>query len=197
MAWLPRHFCATVACSMGLAESPATTKRLVSGKSTWISRADGPRVGLTASRNGKIPGSLISASLPNGKRLVFLKGNPQGDVYVGDLDQNGKVLTAQRRLTLNDLDEEPSDWTPDCKSVLFYSNRNGTYDIFRQSLDETTAQTLVENKRVKTRPRMSPDGNWVLYYDPPGNARIERLRISRVPLAGGPTLKPSWKNWAF
>jgi Tol biopolymer transport system component len=34
---------------------------------------------------------------------------------------------------------------------------------------------------------MSPDGNWVLYYDPPGNARIERLRISRVPLAGGPT----------
>jgi len=123
----------------------------------------------------------------DGKRLVFLKGNPQGDVYVGDLEQSGKSLNAPRRLTLNDLDDEPSDWTPDSRSVLFHSNRNGTYDIYRQSIDETTAQALVENKRVKTRPRMSPDGNWVLYYDPPGNARIERLRISRVPLAGGPT----------
>jgi hypothetical protein len=35
---------------------------------------------------------------------------------------------------------------------------------------------------------MSPDGNWVLYYDPPEiNGRNERVRISRVPLVGGPT----------
>jgi DNA-binding winged helix-turn-helix (wHTH) protein/Tol biopolymer transport system component len=131
--------------------------------------------------------SDLSASA-DGKRVVFLKGNPQGDVYVGDLEQNGKVLTAPRRLTLNDRDDQPSDWTPDSKSVLFFSNRNGTYDIFRQSIDETTAQALVENKRYKTRPRMSPDGNWVLYYDPPGITNWnERVRIARVPLAGGPT----------
>jgi len=124
----------------------------------------------------------------DGKRLVLLKGNPQGDVYVGNLEQNGKALTAPRRLTLDDLDDQPSDWTPDSKSVLFFSNRNGTYDIFRQSIDETTAQALVENKRNKIRPRMSPDGNWVLYYDPPGiNSWNERVRIARVPLAGGPT----------
>ena len=147
-------------------------------------RAAGGTHAFTQWKNTRISDLSVTS---DGKRLVFLKGNPQGDVYVGDLDQHGKVLTAQRRLTLNDLDDEPSDWTPDSKSVLFYSNRNGAYDIFRQSLDETAAQALVENKRVKTRPRMSPDGNWVLYYDPPGNARIERLRISRVPLAGGPT----------
>ena len=124
----------------------------------------------------------------DGKRVVFLKGNPQGDVYVGDLEQNGKALTAPHRLTLNDRDDQPSDWTPDSKSVLFFSNRNGTYDIFRQSIDETTAQALVENKRYKIRPRMSPDGNWALYYDPPGiNNWNERVRIARVPLAGGPT----------
>jgi Tol biopolymer transport system component len=124
----------------------------------------------------------------DGKRLVFLKGNPQGDVYVGNLEQNGKVLNALRRLTLDDRDDEPSGWTPDSKSVLFYSNRNGTYDIFRQSIDEPTAQALVENKRYKTRPRMSPDGKWVLYYDPPGiHGWNERVRIARVLLAGGPT----------
>ena len=124
----------------------------------------------------------------DGKRLVFLKGAAQGDVYVGNLEQNGKALTVPRRLTLDDLDDQPSDWTPDSKSVLFFSNRNGTYDIFRQPIDETTARALVENKRYKIRPRMSPDGNWVLYYDPPGiNNWNERVRIARVPLAGGPT----------
>jgi len=124
----------------------------------------------------------------DGKRVVFLKGNPQGDVYVGNLEQNGHTLTSSRRLTLNDRDDQPSDWTPDSKSVLFFSNRNGTYDIFRQSIDETAAQALVENKRYKIRPRMSPDGNWVLYYDPPGiNSWNERVRIARVPLTGGPT----------
>lgn len=124
----------------------------------------------------------------DGKRLVLLKGNPQGDAYIGNLEQNGKALTAPRRLTLDDLDDEPSDWTSDSKSVLFYSNRNGTYDIFRQSIDETTAQALVESTRYKIRPRMSPDGKWVLYYDPPGiNSWNERVRIARVPLEGGPT----------
>jgi DNA-binding winged helix-turn-helix (wHTH) protein/Tol biopolymer transport system component len=131
--------------------------------------------------------SSMSAT-SDGKRLVFLKGNPQGDVYVGNLEQNGKSLTGPRRLTLDDRDDEPSGWTPDSKSVLFYSNRNGAYDIFRQSLDDTTAQAIVESKRYKFRPRMSADGKWVLYYDPPGiHSWNEYVRISRVPLAGGPT----------
>ncbi len=148
-------------------------------------RAAGGTHKFTQWKNASI--SDLSAT-SDGKRLVFLSGIPQGDVYVGNLQQNGKVLTAPRRLTLNDLDDEPSDWTPDSKSVLFYSNRNGTYDIYRQSVDETSAQALVENKRIKTRPRVTPDGNWVLYYDPPGiNSWNELVRISRVPLAGGPT----------
>src|SRR5580704_623218 len=148
-------------------------------------RAAGSTHEFTRWKNARI--SDLSAT-SDGKRMVFLKGIPQGDVYVGNLEQNGKALTATRRLTLDDRDDEPSGWTPDSRSVLFFSNRNGTYDIFRQSLDETTAQALVENKRYKTRPRMSPDGNWVLYYDPPGITNWnERVRIARVPLAGGPT----------
>ena len=108
---------------------------------------------------------------------------------MGNLEQNGKALTEPRRLTLDDRDDEPSDWTPDSKSVLFYSNRNGNYDVFRQSLDDTSAQALVESKRNKTTPRMSPDGKWVIYYDPstPIERWNERVGLTRVPLAGGPS----------
>ena len=147
-------------------------------------RAAGSTHEFTQWKNARI--SDLSAT-SDGKCMVFLKGIPQGDVYVGNLEQNGKALTATRRLTLDDRDDEPSGWTPDSKSVLFFSNRNGTYDIFRQSLDDSTAQALVQNKRYKIRPRMSPDGKWVLYYDPPGNSRKDIVRVARVPLAGGST----------
>jgi DNA-binding winged helix-turn-helix (wHTH) protein/Tol biopolymer transport system component len=148
-------------------------------------RAAGSTHSFTQWREASI--SNLSAT-SDGRQVVFLKGNPQGDVYLGDLEQNGKALTAPRRLTLDDRDDEPSDWTPDGKSVLFHSNRNGSYDIFRQSLDDTTAQALVESKRDKTMARMSPDGKWLLYYDPPAsNDNWNQLvRITRTPFEGGP-----------
>jgi DNA-binding winged helix-turn-helix (wHTH) protein/Tol biopolymer transport system component len=124
----------------------------------------------------------------DGKRLVFRRGNPQGDVYVGDLAPSGAALSSPRRLTLDDRDDAPSGWTPDSEAVLFHSDRNGLYDIFRQSLKDTTAEPLVEGRRYRIRPRMSPDGRFVLYYDPPGiKTWDERVRIARVPLLGGPS----------
>jgi Tol biopolymer transport system component/DNA-binding winged helix-turn-helix (wHTH) protein len=149
-------------------------------------RAAGSTHTVTEWKNASVSNLSVTS---DGKRVVFLKGNPQGDVYVGNLEQNGKALTEPRRLTLNDRDDEPSDWTPDSKAVLFYSNRNGTYDIFRQSLDDTSAQALVESKRNKTTPRMSHDGKWILYYDPstPIERWNARVGVTRVPLAGGPS----------
>jgi dipeptidyl aminopeptidase/acylaminoacyl peptidase len=147
-------------------------------------RAAGSTHQLTQWKNARISDLSVTS---DGKHVAFLKGIPQGDVYVGNLQQNGKSLTALRRLTLDDRDDAPSGWTPDSKSVLFHSNRNGAYDIFLQSLDDTNAQALVENNRYKIRPRMSPDGNWVLYYDPPGSSRTQVVRIARVPLVGGPS----------
>jgi DNA-binding winged helix-turn-helix (wHTH) protein/Tol biopolymer transport system component len=149
-------------------------------------RAAGSTHTVTEWKNTSVSNLSVTS---DGKRVVFLKGNPQGDVYVGNLEQNGRALTEPRRLTLNDRDDEPSDWTPDSKAVLFYSNRNGTYDIFRQSLEDTSAQALVESKRNKTTPRMSPDGKWAIYYDPstPIEKWNERVGLTRVPLLGGPS----------
>ena len=148
-------------------------------------RASGSTHTVTEWKNASVSNLSVTS---DGKRVVFLKGNPQGDVYVGNLEQNGKALDEPRRLTLNDRDDEPSDWTPDSKSVLFHSNRNGNFDIFRQSLEDTTAQALVENKRHKSQARMSADGKWVLYYDPPGiHSWNERVRLARTPVGGGPS----------
>ena len=100
----------------------------------------------------------------DGKYLALQRGPAESDVYVGDLEANGTRLMNPRRLTLDDRDDEPSAWTLDGKAVLFDSNRNGSYDIFRQALDQRTAEAVVTSREDKFAARVSPDGAWVMYF---------------------------------
>jgi len=130
--------------------------------------------------------SALSAT-EDGKRVAYLRGLRESDVYVGELEEGGARVLSPRRLTLDDRDDQVSGWTADSKSVLFASNRSGTFDIFRQSLDEPSPHVLVESRQMKIRPRSTPDGAAILYFDPPGiRSYDEMVRLSRVPIDGGP-----------
>jgi Tol biopolymer transport system component len=66
----------------------------------------------------------------DGKRLTFNRVNSQLDVYVSEFSaKTGKVSTP-RRLTLDEADDRPFDWTPDSKAVIFMSNRTGKPEHF-------------------------------------------------------------------
>jgi WD40 repeat protein len=119
------------------------------------------------------------------KHLVALKGLAQADVYVGDLVEHR--LENPRRLTFNDRDDFASDWTPDSHSVLFASNRNGTMDIFRQGVDERTAEALITGPEDKLSLHLSPDGQWLMYFAFPGGYSAAKAPLlMRAPLSGGP-----------
>ena len=101
----------------------------------------------------------------------------------------------------------PSIGRLDDSAVLFTSNRTGTsniYNIFRQRIDETSAEMLVFGPEQKTISRLNPDGSQILYMVPPnpsdngGQRRSElsranvlerdtqAVRLMRVPISGGP-----------
>ena len=84
------------------------------------------------------------------KRLVFNRAKPQADVYVSEFFAKGPRLSTPRRLTLDEADDFPFDWTSDNKAVLFISNRTGTDNIFRQRIDETSAEMLVFGPEKKS-----------------------------------------------
>jgi eukaryotic-like serine/threonine-protein kinase len=142
----------------------------------------------------------------DGKRLVFNRLKPQLDVYLAEFFAKGPRLSTPRRLTLDDADDLPFDWTFDDTAVLFISNRTRTsniYNIFRQKIDETSAEILVFGPEQKTISRLNPDGSQILYLVPPdprdnggqrrselSNANVlegdvKAVRLMRAPITGG------------
>jgi Tol biopolymer transport system component len=125
----------------------------------------------------------------DGKKLAFLNDPGQSDVMVGQLGKNGNELTAPTRLTLSDRIDWPGSWTSDSKSVLFYSDRSGRFDLYRQALDERTAQVIGSAPEEKRMPQLSPDGKWIVYISWPITKDLSAPaegHIMRMPAAGGP-----------
>jgi Tol biopolymer transport system component len=119
--------------------------------------------------------------------MVVGKTNFQADVYIAELGSSGHQLTKPRRLTLDERNDLPYSWMPDSKSVLFTSDRSGTWDIYRQAIDQDSAEKIVGGPEYKWAPTVTPDGAWVTYLSRAGDALTAGTPVSlmRVSLQGG------------
>ena len=112
----------------------------------WEVRLD-PRTGKPENKPARMTNwvgfSFASPTLTaDGKRLAFLKSNFQTNVYVAELKAGGTKLTTPRRLTLDERNDWPDAWTSDSRAVLFWSDRNGSNQVFKQNIDQETAETV-------------------------------------------------------
>jgi Tol biopolymer transport system component/DNA-binding winged helix-turn-helix (wHTH) protein len=133
----------------------------------------------------------------DGKRLAFRKSSIQSAVYLADVRSNGTMIGAPQRFTLNEGRNYPAAWTADSKSVVFASNRNGRMEIFRQSLDQTTAEPIgaVIDEGIETTgtglldmliPRLSPDGASIMYLVfPRDSGSSTPVHLMKIPVTGG------------
>ena len=112
----------------------------------------------------------LSASA-DGKRLVLEKRTNQAQVYLGELAAGGTRMNPPRRLTNDEAYDLPTAWTPDSKAVLFQSNRNGTWGIFKQGLSQDTAELVVTAPQGVFCARPSADGAWIVYVENPKTRR--------------------------
>jgi eukaryotic-like serine/threonine-protein kinase len=133
-----------------------------------------------------------TSATADGKRLAFRKWSWQGSVYVADLEANGTRISTPSRLTLNEGRSYPAAWTTDSKGVVFGSYRDGQWKIFKQSLGEDTAESIVAGAEVMAGAGtgVSPDGAWVLYSVPStgkgSSSALGPNQLMRVPITGGP-----------
>jgi DNA-binding winged helix-turn-helix (wHTH) protein/Tol biopolymer transport system component len=155
-------------------------------RSIQVDQRTGKAIGapqIVAHGQGRIGTLSVSA---DGKRLVLWRENTQFQSFIAEFEAGSHRLKTPRRLILDANGNMATAWTSDSKSVLFVSNRNGTWKLFRQAIDETTAEVLVEG-RSHFLPRLSADGSQALYLSyPEPNATSLPIAVMRVPLAGGP-----------
>ncbi len=109
------------------------------------------------------------------------------DVYITEINADGTRLGSLEQLTLDERRDYPFAWTEDNKTVLFASDRDGIFHVFKQRIDPIHSGTVDWGRRSGDGPAVGADNSTVLYVIWPklGQATLES-RLMAVPLSGGP-----------
>jgi Tol biopolymer transport system component len=122
----------------------------------------------------------------NGKRLTFLRWNGEPHIYISEVEAGPDRLSPPRRLSLEEGRNFPYTWTADGKSLVFTSDRDGRFHLFRQAIDQSAPDLLVDGKDVVLEARLNPDGSELLYLvAPDADDAAGQLHLMRMPVNGG------------
>ena len=116
-------------------------------------------------------------------RLVFGKLTSHRAVFVAELQAGNTKMTIPRKLTLTTANNVPTSWTSDSKMVVFASDRNGHWGIYKQDWNSDSAEMVLSTDGYPYA-RVSPDGRWIIYYVQRSN-RLKSINLMRIPVAGG------------
>jgi Tol biopolymer transport system component/DNA-binding winged helix-turn-helix (wHTH) protein len=151
----------------------------------------------------------------DGKHAVFIRSNIAPAVFVADVDARTREIGKLQRLTMDERENRPYEWTPDGKSVLYVSDREGTLRIFRQQMGAANPDLIAGVQGSPNILRLNPERSEILYLteeerqtadagsstpsgqnsgvaghsatntQPEGEFQSRNLRLLRVPLDGG------------
>jgi eukaryotic-like serine/threonine-protein kinase len=138
------------------------------------------------------PGEYGDVELsPDGRRVAVSVLDPvpnTRDLWLFDLDRGVRT-----RLTVNPADDVTPVWSPDGNSVLFASNRNGHFDLYRKAVDDVGAETpLMADGSEKYPTGWSSDGREALVW----SFDADRAGLSLLMLAGEQPLRPLLNGFA-
>ena len=96
---------------------------------------------------------------PDDSQIVFASTRRDGlgnDLYLKSTTGQGEA----ELLFSDDGDQQPSDWSPDGRFVLF--NKSGS-DVWMFSMQDRTVSLLLDGPYREADARFSPDGQWIAY----------------------------------
>lgn len=142
---------------------------------------------------------------PDGKEMVFVA---RGELFVTSTDH-----AVTRRITETPEQERSVSFAPDGRSLLYASERNGSWNLYRSSLGDPDEPnffnaTLIEEQPVLEieaetfQPRYSPDGKEVAYLQERTELRVLNLESGETRRIVPPELNYSyidgdqWYQWS-
>jgi len=147
---------------------------IVQGQLTWFDR-DGKVLGTFAD-----PGSYRTLALsPDGKRIAFDRADPQNP-NVRNLWLYEFARGVTTRFTFDSAAEFDPVWSPDGSRIAFTSARGGVFDLYQKTSDMAGEdEALYKSEDAKASSSWSPDGRFLLYFNP-----VPPIRQWLLPLGG-------------
>jgi serine/threonine protein kinase len=120
------------------------------------------------SRDGKIlervePGGRFDALTlsPDSKRVALCRADADNNSDIWIYEFGRKIMT---RLTFDSAPVDSPVWSPDGRQLAFASSRNGTFQIYRKSVDESGPEEQLTDGQGDNFPDdWSRDGRYLLY----------------------------------
>ncbi len=146
----------------------------------------------TVSVNGKVSEFEVS---PNGKEVVFVH---RGEVFVASVKEG-----TTKRITNTPEQERNASFSPDGRSILYATERNGSWDLYTTAIVRKeepyffTATVLKEEPLLSTpaeefQPAYSPDGKAVAFLEERTTVRVLDLASKQVR-----TVLPGDRNYSY
>jgi len=143
------------------------------------------RAGHVTGTLGDDAGYYDVALSPQGDQAVVTLAESSGaaDVWVYDV-----ARAVRTRLTFDDRDEWRVVWSPDGRSVVFASDRNGQYDLYAIAVGGTQPERLLYRSDAMKLPcNVSPDGRLLLFQE---QSKESGWDLFVMPLSGEGTPRP-------
>jgi Tol biopolymer transport system component len=112
-------------------------------------------------------------------RIVF-QSNFDGDNEICMI--SGRKMT---QLTDNTWDDEYPVWSPDGRTIAFSSNREGNFDIYLYSLDDSRITQLTFSEQDEMEPAWYPDGVHVAFTRDMGGFLRNKLGLFKINITSG------------
>lgn len=128
-------------------------------------------------------GASDIAISPNGKEIAFVL---RGDVFVTSTDYK-----TTNRITNTAEQERDVDFSPDGRSIIYSSERDGVWSVYMSSLVDSHDKSFVYAKKIKEerittsdiasfQPKFSPDGKEIAFLEDRTTRRIINLKTRKI-----------------
>lgn len=130
--------------------------------------------------NGNVREMAVS---PDGKEVAFIA---RGEVFVSSVEGS-----FTKRITNTPEQEKFVTFAPDGKSVVYASERNGRWQIYKSTKIRTeepyffastliNEELLIDNENENTQPKFSPDGKELAFIENRVNLKIFNLESKQI-----------------